>query len=130
MGSQISSLRNTGIRLSTLLVALGLAGGAAAQTRNPFGLQGRADAASQMIVLGVQQGIPSLPPSSGQAVTYDYNEELGTFVESEQLGPTVLRAPQTIGARRLSLRFATSYFELGETFAPIVYNVTGEVPAT
>ena len=89
--------------------------------QNQFGLQDRADAASQMIVLGVQQGISSLPPTSGQAFTYDYNAELGTFVESEQLGPTVLRSTQTIGAKRLSLRFATSYFELGETFDPIFY---------
>lgn len=126
MDTRVNSLRSIAISLSTLLVAaLAPADRAEAQARNPFGLQDRADAASQMIVLGVQQGISSLPPSSGQAFTYDYNAELGTFVESEQLGPTVLRAPQTIGARRLSLRFATSYFELGETFDPIVYNVTG-----
>jgi hypothetical protein len=93
--------------------------------QNPFGLQDRADAASQMIVLGVQQGISSLPPTSGQAFTYDYNAELGTFVQSEQLGPTVLRSTQTIGANRLSLRMATSYFELGETFDPIIYQATG-----
>ena len=125
MDTRDTSLRDIAIALSTFLVAaLGPVGGAGAQTSNPFGLQDRADAASQMIVLGVQQGISSLPPTSGQAFTYDYNAELGTFVENEQLGPTVLRAPQTIGAQRLSLRFATSYFELGETFDPVVYNVT------
>ena len=74
MDTRDTSLRNSAIALSTLLVAtLGPVGGAGAQARNPFGLQDRADAASQMIVLGVQQGISSLPPTSGQAFTYDYN---------------------------------------------------------
>src|SRR5579862_5121466 len=81
----------------------------AASGSNQFGGQSRADAASEMIVLGVQQGISSLPPTSGQAFTYDYNAELGTFVASEQLGPTVLRSPQTIGANRFSVRVAASY---------------------
>ena len=79
---------------------------ATAQANDPFGLQQRADAVSQMIVLGVQQGISSLPPTSGQAFTYDYNAELGTFVESEQLGPTVLRSTQTIGASARHLRIS------------------------
>ena len=95
--------------------------------KNQFGGQDRADAASQMIVLGVQQGISSLPPTSGQAFTYDYNPELGTFVASEQLGPTVLRSTQTIGAGRLSVRAAVSYFELGETFDPTIYRL--DVPS-
>ncbi|MGH7788096.1 MAG: hypothetical protein ACRERC_14585 [Candidatus Binatia bacterium] len=119
----MGNLLGTIISVSTLLVAGVDAAGA--QADNSFGLQQRADAASNMIVLGVQQGISSLPPTSGQAFTYDFNDELGTFVESEQLGPTVLRSTQTIGANRLSLRFATSYFELGETFDPIVYQATG-----
>jgi hypothetical protein len=101
-----------------------LAGRAGAQD-DPFGLQSRADAASQMIVLGVQQGISSLPPTSGQAFAYDYNAELGSFVESEQLGPTVLRSTTTIGANKFSLRGAVSYFDLSETFDPINYAVTG-----
>jgi hypothetical protein len=100
---------------------------ARAQSKNQFGGQDRADAASQMIVLGVQQGISSLPPTSGQAFTYDYNAELGTFVSSEQLGPTVLRSTQTIGANRFSVRVAASYFEIGETFDPIIYRL--DVPA-
>ncbi len=95
----------------------------AARANNQFGGQDRADAASQMIVLGVQQGISSLPPTSGQAFTYDYNAELGTFVASEQLGPTVLRSTQTIGANRISLRVAASYFNLSETFDPIIYQL-------
>src|SRR5882672_5366874 len=63
-----------------------------------FGAQCRADAASKMIVLGVQQGISSLPPTSGQSFSYEFNPELDTYVTSERLGPTSFRAPQTIGA--------------------------------
>lgn len=113
--------------VAAALFAVLMAGSAQAQN-DPFGTQARADAASNMIVLGVQQGISSLPPTSGQAFTYDYNSELGTFVENEQLGPTVLRSTQTIGANRLSLRFATSYFELGETFEPLTYEATSTNP--
>jgi hypothetical protein len=113
-------------RLIGLVVGLvaALVGRGHAQGNDQFGGQFRADAASQMIVLGVQQGISSLPPTSGQAFTYDYNAELGTFVASEQLGPTVLRAPQTIGANRLSLRAAVSYFSLSKTFDAIPYKLT------
>ena len=113
-------------RSAIVIAVIGVAGfGAVARAQNPnqFGGQDRADAASQMIVLGVQQGTSSLPPTSGQAFTFDYNAELGTFVASEELGPTVLRAPQTIGANRLSLRVAASYFELSETFDPIIYQI-------
>lgn len=114
--------------LLTPLVATLVGGWCGTSRAQGFGFgvsQGQVDAVNQMIVLGVQQGISSLPPTSGQAFTYDFNDELGTFVESEQLGPTVLRSSQTIGANRLSVRFATSYFELGETFDPIVYQATG-----
>ncbi len=86
----------------------------------------QAQAASQMIVLGVQQGISSLPPTSGQAFNYEYDAELGTFVPSTELGPTVLRSPTVIGSNRLSLRFAASFFQLGETFDPIDYQVNFE----
>jgi hypothetical protein len=117
------TLRNFATALLMLLTLAPTAEGA-----NQYGNQERADAASQMIVLGVQQGISTLPPTSGQAFTYDFNAELGTFLQSEQLGPTVLRSPQTIGAKRLSLRFATSYFDLSNTFNPITYLATGSAP--
>ena len=115
------------IVVSSLLVAALLppARAGAQADNNPYGLQQRAGAASQMIILGVQQGISSLPPTSGQAFTYDYNAEIGTFVQSEQLGPTILRSTQTIGASRLSLRFATSYFDLNKSLDPINYLATG-----
>ncbi len=94
-----------------------------AQTANQFGGQQRADAASKMIVLGVQQGISSLPPTSGQSLLYEFNPELDTYVTSERLGPTSFRAPQTVGAGKFSFRVAASYFELADTFAPITYEV-------
>ncbi len=94
--------------------------------QNQFGIDQRAQAASQMIVLGVQQGVSSLPPTSGQAFNYQYDTELGTFVPSTELGPTVLRSPTVIGSNRLSLRFAASFFQLGETLDPIDYQVNFE----
>lgn len=107
------------------LTAVGALPAAVSAQGNPnqFGAQDRADAASQMIVVGVQQGISSLPPTSGQSITYEFNPELDTYVTSERLGPTSFRSPQTIGAGRASLRIATSYFELADTFAPIPYLV-------
>lgn len=107
------------------LVASVLAVSAVARAQNPnqFGGQARADATSRMIVLGVQQGISSLPPTSGQSFTYELDPTLATYVSSERLGPTALRSPQTIGANRFSFRMATSYFELANTKAPIPYQV-------
>src|SRR5512147_841571 len=93
----------------------GISAAAAAQNANQFGGQDRADAASRMIVLGVQQGISSLPPTSGQSFTYEFDPVLTTYVSSERLGPTALRSPQTIGLNRLSLRVAASYFEVSDT---------------
>ena len=90
---------------------------------NNFGEQDRADAAKQMIVLAVQQGISSLPPTSSQSFSYEYDPQKDTYVRSLFLGPTVLRSPQTIGARHLSLRLAASYFELSDSFGPTNYLV-------
>jgi hypothetical protein len=91
------------------------------QNPNQFGGQDRADAASRMIVLGVQQGISSLPPTAGQSFVYEFDPSISTYVSSERLGPTALRSPQTIGAHKLSLRAAFSYFELADTVAPIPF---------
>ena len=96
-----------------------------AQSANPFGVQDRADAAQRAIVLAVQQGISSLPPTSGQSFVYDLDPELGTFLPSPQLGPTSFRSPQLVGKNRLSVRVATSLFEVDETFGPAAYKVTG-----
>ena len=108
-----------GVAAAVLLIAHA----AASVADDQFGGQARANAASDMIVQGVQQGITSLPPTSGQSFIYDYNTELGTFEASAELGPTVLRAPQTIGQGRFSVRGAVSYFELAETFDPLIYQI-------
>lgn len=107
------------------LVASVLAGSAPAHAQNPnqFGGQARSDATARMIVLGVQQGISSLPPTSGQSFTYELDPTLATYVSSERLGPTALRSPQTIGANKFSFRMAASYFELANTKAPIPYQI-------
>jgi Putative MetA-pathway of phenol degradation len=108
--------------LGVVVVALGLpAAGRGQVNRNQFGGQDRADSASRMIVLGVQQGISSLPPTSGQSFTYEFDPKLDTYVASTLLGPTSLRSPQTVGARKFSIRIAGSYFELADTKAPIPY---------
>ena len=98
---------------------------AAAQSVDQFGVQARADAAKRMIVLAVQQGISSLPPTSGQSLTYVFDEADLTYVVSERLGPTSFRSPQLMGPGRLSLRVAGSYFDLAETFQPIDYAISG-----
>jgi len=86
-----------------------------------FGGQARADAVTRMIVLAVQQGIDSLPPTSGQAFGYEYEPGSDIPVREKQLGPTALRATETVGESHLSVRVATSYFELGESFGPMTY---------
>jgi hypothetical protein len=96
---------------------------------NQFGGQDRANAAQRMIVLGVQQAIASLPPMSGQAFSYEYDPAHDTYVRSTLLGPTALRSPQTIGAGHFSVRLATSYLELADSFAPIPYRIEFDEPS-
>jgi hypothetical protein len=95
-----------------------------------FGGQARADAAQQMVVLAVQQAISSLPPTSGQAFTYEFDAEKDTYVRGKVLGPTAFRSARTIGKGKLALRGAVSYFELSESFGPIQYLVQFDEPFT
>lgn len=88
---------------------------------NQFGGADRAAAAQQMIILGVQQEISSLPPTSGQSFEYEYDTTLGVMVPTETLGPTAFRAAQTVAPGKLNLRGAYSYFNLSQNFAPIQY---------
>jgi hypothetical protein len=90
-----------------------------------FGVRYRADAAQRMIVLAVQQGISSLPPTSGQSFTYEYDPETDTFVKSKHLGPVSFRSTETVGEGRFSARVAASYFELSDRFGPVEYLATG-----
>jgi len=78
-----------------------------------------------MIVLAVEQGIASLPPTSGQSFSYEYDAKLDTYHKSEQMGPTAFRSPQTVAPGVLNLRFAMSYFEAARALGPIDYTVTG-----
>jgi Putative MetA-pathway of phenol degradation len=103
-----------------------LAGGdvRAQTTPNQFGAQDRADAASRMIVIAVQQGISSLPPTSGQSFVYDFDPVLDTYVASQRLGPISFRTPLTVGKGRFSVRVAGSYFSLSRSFGPVPYSIT------
>ena len=94
-----------------------------------YGGQSRADAASRMIVLAVQQAISSLPPTSGQSLSYTYDPETLTFAAGERLGPTAFLSAQTIGKGKTALRVAASYFGLSESFGPITYFLDGGDPA-
>jgi hypothetical protein len=83
----------------------------------------QAAAAKLMIIQAVQQAISALPPTSGQAVLWEFLPAMETPVRSKELGPTVLRAVETVGKGHFNLRIATSYFELSDTFGPIPYSV-------
>src|SRR6185369_14758681 len=65
---------------------------ARAQSNAAFGVQQRADAAQQMILLGVSQGVSSLPPTSGQSFVYEFDEALDTYKATGLLGPTAYRS--------------------------------------
>jgi hypothetical protein len=113
-----------GMRLRLLAAAFVLlVPRAAAAQSDQFGGTSRANAAAQMVVLAVQQGISSLPPTSGQSFEYEYDPSIYTYVRGSSLGPNSLRSALTIGEGVLSLRGALSYFSLSRNFAPIVYSV-------
>lgn len=83
----------------------------------------QAEAARLMVVLGVQQGISSLPPTSGQSASYEFDPQRDTYIRSSQLGPLAFRSPQTLGEGRISVRLAGSYFELPAFSRSIPYAV-------
>ncbi len=95
----------------------------AQQGADQFGGQSRADAASTLIVLAVQQATGALPPMSGQAFSYEYDPGADTFVRSSRLGPTVLRTARPVGKGVFSARVAVSTFELDDSFGPATYAV-------
>jgi len=101
---------------------------ALAQNPNQFGAQDRADAAAELIVTAVERARASLPPTSGPSVTYEFDPASDAFQRSIRLGPTVLRSSQTIGPGSFSLQFATSYFEMAQSFRPINYLFTFDEP--
>jgi len=113
--------------VALVLLNVATAGSARAQGNpNQFGGQDRANAISQMTVLGVQQGISSLPPTLG-SFPYEFDFDSGAWVRT-RLGPTVFRAAETIGAHNLSFRLGVSYFDLADSFGPINYLVQFDKP--
>lgn len=87
----------------------------------------QANAARLGITLGVSQGIAALPPTAGQSFVYEFEPEIETFTRGANLlGPTSFRSPLTIGRGKLSLRIASSYFEIANTQQPIAYQIAGE----
>ncbi len=120
----MSSLRPRRITRRVAVVAwaaLVFARSAPAQNANQLGGQDRADAATQLIVLGVQRGIDSLPVISGQSVTYEFDPTSDALGRTARLGSTVLPSSQVIEPGTVAVQVAASYFELGETFQPINY---------
>jgi len=109
------------------LASLSRAGPGLAQGAR-FGGQARADAASNAIVLAIQQGISALPPTAGESIVYEFDRKLDVPVRSEQLGPTSLRTPETVGEGNLSIRGAASYFDLPATLGPIDYRLDFDDP--
>jgi hypothetical protein len=109
-------------------IAFGLGASAYAQNPNQFGAQDRADAAAKLVVIAVERASASLPPTSGPSVTYEFDPASDAFRRSIRLGPTVLRSSQTIGPGSFSLQFATSYFEMAQSFRPINYLFTFDEP--
>jgi hypothetical protein len=107
-----------------------LAGVTGAQTQNQFGGQERADATTRLVVIAVQRALATLPPPSGQSVTYEYDPATDAMRRSARLGPTVLRSAQTVGPGTLSLQAGVSYFEMAQTFGPIDYLLTFNPPST
>jgi hypothetical protein len=108
------------VAFACLLIALAPRDGDT-QTRNQFGRQDRANAAKRSLVLAVQQGISTLPPTSGQSVIYEFDPQSDAPARSEQLGPVSLRAPHTLPKGQWSFRMASSYFRLSEKLGPVEY---------
>lgn len=115
------------LRLSLFVVAVPLIVVSLAQTvhaQTPALDAARGRAVAQMVTLGVQQGISSLPPTSGQSFLYRMDPALEVLSQSTQLAPVSFRVPQPIGSGNLSLRVSESYFNLSRDFGTVDYAVT------
>jgi hypothetical protein len=97
---------------------------ARAQTPSAFGIEERFAAAKLLVILGVQQAISDLPPTSGQSFVLEYDPKLDLAVSSGRPGPSAFLAPETIGEHEIDVRAATSFFRLAKSFRPIDYEVT------
>jgi hypothetical protein len=90
--------------------------------QDQYGGIARREAASALLVLAVEQGIASLPPTNGQSFSYEYDPRLQVFSRSDWLGPVSFRTPETIGSGKANLRTSLSYFGLSERLGPITYS--------
>ncbi len=113
------AIRRLGVVVALVMSILGRTAWAA--NPNQYGGQDRADAASELIVLGVQRGIDSLPLISGQSVTYEFDSTSDAPGRTTRLGPTVLPSSQVVEPGTFAVQCAASYFELAQTFQPINY---------
>lgn len=120
-GSWLHAVSKPGL---TACIALLAASTVQAESPNQFGGQDRANAASELIVIGVQRAMDALPVVSGQSVTYEFDPATDALQRGTRLGPTVLRTAQTVGPGVFSVQIGASYFEQSETFHPINYLVT------
>jgi hypothetical protein len=118
------------VAVATCSLPLLLASLAGAQTNNDLGGQYRADATTRLVVLAVQRALATLPPSSGQSVTYEYDPATDALQRSTRLGPTALRSAETVGPGTLSLQAGISYFQMAQTFGPIDYLLAFNPPST
>ena len=108
---------------ATLLLASVLAATTShAQDRN-LGRQHRADAATKMIQLAVQRAISSLPPTSAQSFTNDFDPDSEAWVRTDILGPISFLSTRTVGKGYWSARVSASYFEIEERFDPVTYEI-------
>lgn len=102
-------------------MALAASPAAAQSSRNQFGGQDRADAASQAIVLAVQHGISMLPPTSGQAYTWKPSVYGGDW--TYQTGPNSFRVPETVEQGATSVRLSASFFRATANLSPTPYRI-------
>lgn len=86
-----------------------------------FGTQVRASSATDLIVLAVQQGISTLPPTAGQSFSYEYDSTLQVFVPRQRLGPTSILSASTAGKGAIAARVSGGYFSIEDSYSTI-YN--------
>src|SRR5262245_46674782 len=98
------------------ITAIGVAGFlvvpmlAAAQSEQVFPtvqvLQSQATAVRKLALLGVQQAISLLPPSSAQSVLFEYDPDVESYRKSLRPGPTAFRTPYSLAAGTVNARVA------------------------
>lgn len=109
-----------------LLVGNATIARAAPQVRLGGLREAQGDGVRQAILLGVQQGIASLPPASGQALVYTFDYDAEVFTSNFVLGPSAFRSPEVVGKGSFNVRATTSYFRVEQELDPIDYSFQPE----